>query len=362
MAKRRRLEAPSADDLDRFEAEFRRETAPRPSAPIAQVAAEAALQTSSEAADVRLARAKDSADAARFREADAAGLVLTEIPLDQIHADAMIRDRTILDREELDELKISIRANGLRLPIEVFRLPEGSEQPYGLLSGYRRLLAVRGLSEIDPQLFGAIKAIVRDQGSIDSAYTAMVEENEVRSPLTHFERGRIAVVAAQQGAFSNTEEAVERLFASASRAKRSKVRSFATLFEELGDVLNFPESLTERRGLQVAAALRLGAEPRFRDVLDTGQGTTPDSEWELLSAVIEESEGQPKHVRRGGRPKINVPEAGWKGRDTLQTSTGVTMRVESDSQGYVIRLKGKVLDREMVESLMIEMQNLLERK
>ena len=361
MAKRRRLEAPSADDLSRIEDEFRRETSPRPSAPIAQVAAETALQTSSESPDVRVARAKDTVDAKRLREAEAAGLVLTEIPLDQIQAEAMIRDRSVLNESEMTELKISIRANGLRLPIEVFRLPEGSAQPYGLLSGYRRLLAMRGLAELNPGEFRTIKAVVRDQGGVDKAYTAMVEENEVRAPLTHYERGRIAVIAAQQGAFAHTEEAVEKLFASGSKAKRSKVRSFAAVFEELGDMLTHPEDLTERRGLQVAAALRLGAEPKFRQILSDNDPATAEEEWALLAQVIEEMEDRPRDVRRGGRPKINAPKAGWHGTDTLHTSTGVTMRVERDQEGFVLRLKGRMLDQATMESVMTELARLLER-
>ncbi len=361
MAKRRRLEAPSADDLNRFEEEFRSETSPRPSAPIAQVAAESALQSSSEAADVRAGRAKDSADAARLRKAEAAGLVLVEIPLDQIHADAMIRDRSVLNESEMLELKISIRANGLRLPIEVFRLPEGSDQPFGLLSGYRRLLAVRGLADLNPGKYDTIKAVVRDQGGVDAAYTAMVEENEVRAPLTHYERGRIAVIAAQQGAFAHTEEAVEKLFGSGSKAKRSKVRSFAAVFEELGDMLVHPESLTERRGLQIAAALRFGAEPKFRQILSDNDPATAEEEWTLLAQVIDGLEDQPRNVRRGGRPKINVPRAGWSGNDTLHTSTGVTMRVEQDQEGFVLRLKGRMLDQSTMESVMTELARLLEK-
>ena len=362
MAKRRRLEAPSADEISRIEEEFRSETSTRPSAPIAQVAAESALQTSSGSPDIRVARARDSADAKRLREAESAGLILTEIPLGQIQADAMIRDRSVLNESEMTELKISIRANGLRLPVEVFRLPEGSAVPFGLLSGYRRLLAVRGLADLNPGQFDTIKAIVREQGGIDKAYVAMVEENEVRAPLSHYERGRIAVIAAQQGAFADTEAAVEKLFASGSKAKRSKVRSFAAVFEELGDMLSHPEDLTERRGLQIAAALRLGAEPAFRRILSDSSSATADEEWTLLTQVIETLEGQPRNVRRGGRPKTNVPKAGWRGEDTLHTSTGVTMRVERDQEGFVLRLKGLMLDQETMETIMADLIRLLERK
>ena len=83
--------------------------------------------------------------------------------------------------------------------------------------------------------YARIRALIRPRAEADAAFVLMVEENEVREELSHFERGRIAVIAANQGAFANTEDAVNKLFASGSKAKRSKVRSFALIFEELGE-------------------------------------------------------------------------------------------------------------------------------
>lgn len=95
----------------------------------------------------------------------------------------------------------------------------------------------------------------------------MVEENEVRANLSHYECRGIAVPAAEQGHFAHVEEAVARLFGAASKAKRSKIRSFAMVHEELGDMLAFPEELTEKNGLRLAAALRQGVEGELRAAL-----------------------------------------------------------------------------------------------
>ena len=57
----------------------------------------------------------------------------------------------------------------------------------------------------------------REGGDI---YLDMVEENEIRANLTHYERGRIASVAVGQGVFADIDAAVNHLFASASKAKR----------------------------------------------------------------------------------------------------------------------------------------------
>lgn len=369
MAKRRKLEAPSADDLNRIEEEFRRETvAPgqgaRGIAPIAQVAAAAAAQAPALDPEARAEQARLAADAEKLREAEAEGRLMTDIPLSEIDADALIRDRTQLIESEMVELKHSIAANGLRLPIEVYERadPDEGQPRYVLLSGYRRLMAYRGLLELTGyDKYRRIRALVRPRAEVDAAYVAMVEENEVRAELSHFERGRIAVIAAQQGAFVNVEDAVSKLFATASKAKRSKVRSFALIFEELGDMLAFPEDLTERRGLRVAQALRSGLEPVLREALAAADPQDAEAEWAAMEPVIQRAEASPRDASRGGRPSRTSPAAGWRNADTLQTSAGITIRKMRDSRGFVLRFEGQGLDGEIMDSLMEEIRRLLEK-
>ncbi|MEM9972221.1 MAG: ParB N-terminal domain-containing protein, partial [Pseudomonadota bacterium] len=166
MAKRRRLETPTADELNRLEQEVAARPSARPStsaAPIAQVAADAAQAWTAEDSETRAAAARDQADIRRLRQAEAEGRLLVEIPLTEIDADAMVRDRAQLDPEEMRELRDSILANGLRLPIEVYELaaPRGSVR-YGVLSGYRRLKAVQEIwHSTELPKFSAIRAIIR---------------------------------------------------------------------------------------------------------------------------------------------------------------------------------------------------------
>uniref|UniRef100_UPI003568E589 ParB N-terminal domain-containing protein n=1 Tax=Sulfitobacter sp. TaxID=1903071 RepID=UPI003568E589 len=147
MAKRRKLEAPSAADMSKYEEEFRRETPARSAAaPIAQVAADTAEAYESGSTEERTARARDSAEAQKFRDADAAGLLIFEIPTDAIEPLSMQRDRTVIDKDAMEELEFSINANGLRMPIEVYLLKgSATGKQYGLLSGYRRLIAQQNL-------------------------------------------------------------------------------------------------------------------------------------------------------------------------------------------------------------------------
>lgn len=373
MVKRRRLETPSTDDLDRIEAQFRSETfdrsgAARGVAPIAQVAADSAAHVQTEGGDARAARARAEADAARLEEARQAGLLMVELPVAAIDADAMIRDRMTMGEAEMMELRQSIAAHGLRLPIEVFALEgEGREgHTHGLLSGYRRLLATRALLELTGQdRYRTIRAIVRPREEAGGAFVSMIEENEVRENLSHFERGRIAVIAANHGAFANTEDAVDRLFASGSKAKRSKIRSFALIFEELGDMLEFPEQLTERRGLQLATALRQGAEAQLRQALSHASPPDAEAEWAVIEPVIRREEQGIRDPARGGRPKRaaspGAPAHGWIDDQTLRTSSGVTIRRSSDGRGHLLRLEGDVLTADLMDSLMLEIRALLER-
>jgi ParB family chromosome partitioning protein len=321
------------------------------------VAAEAAAAADPPPSAARVEAARDRTDAETLRAARAAGRLIAEIPISEIAVDELTRDRMGLDREELDELKKSIRASGLRLPVEVFELaaPEAGAR-YGLIPGPRRVTAVRELYGPDAR----IAALVRGPRDAADAIAAMVEENEIRASLSHYERGRIAAPSVGQGRFSDLEEAVARLFGSASKAKRSKIRSFALVHEELGDMLGFPRALTEKGGLRLANALRLGFEERLREALAAEQGVDAGSEWETLLAVIEQAETSTQPTGRGGRPR----KAGQVSRparhdEGYRLANGATMTHERDGRDHVIRFRGEAVDGELVERVVEEIYRLL---
>lgn len=342
MAKRKRLAPPTADELAELEAGF----APKPQlgamAPIAQVAAEAAAQSSPLAVEDRAALAQDQADAAAFRKAVADGAIVQSLPLDLIDADQMTRDRLALVPEELAELVQSIKQHGVRLPIEVYALRDvDAAGRFGLVSGFRRLMACRqALAETGAAQFAEIPTIVREPAGLGEAFTAMVEENEIRSGLSHYERGRIAALAAHQGAFATIDDAVAALFFAASKAKRSKVRSFAMIHEELGDLLNYPQNLTERMGLRLAGALRSGFGADIRAGLANAEIADPEGEWRLIERWIHEAEeDQNAKRRRGGRRAAGrAPKALQK--ETFVLGQGRQLETSFDGREYVLRLTG----------------------
>lgn len=304
MAKRRRLIAPDTSALEELEAGFAAKPSVSPfdtkssPPPIAQVAAEAATLGGMASVTDRAALAQDQGDAARWRDAQEAGLVAEMLPLDQINADFIRRDRMVEDEEAMAELLESLRVHGLRTPIEVTQEADG----YGLISGFRRLEAFRRLAGSDPR-FAEIPAFVRNAGAGQGAYVSMVEENELRANLSPYERGRIAVLAAGQGVFDSTEAAVDVLFAAASKAKRSKVRSFAIVHECLGDLLQYPVGLSEKAGLKLAAALRNGAQASLRKALADAGPVDAKAEWGVLERALTETSKPSQDKSRGGRPQ-----------------------------------------------------------
>lgn len=358
MARRKRVEGPSAEDLMALEQGFATKPAANPFAvpPIAQVAAEAAAAAEPLPAETRVAAARDRSDAEVLRAARAEGRVILDLPVSEVAAEELTRDRMGLDREEMDELKISIRANGLRLPIEVFERPEGDGGPrYGLISGLRRLTAVRELYGPEAR----IAALVREPRDGAAAIAAMVEENEIRANLSHYERGRVAALAVGQGRFADLDEAVARLFASASKAKRSKIRSFALIHEDLGDMLAFPQDLTEKAGLRLANALRLGFEERLREALAEGRGVDAGSEWEALLPVIEAAESGGRPRGRGGRPAGRGAGRGPAAGELIDLGNGLALRRWRDDQGDAIRIEGSPVPDSIMREIVDAVANLL---
>ncbi|MEM9496464.1 MAG: ParB N-terminal domain-containing protein [Pseudomonadota bacterium] len=359
MAKRRKLELPDKADLDKLEEGF----AAKPlsvksslAAPIAQVAADSAQAGSAMSAAERAAQAKDGADAEAWRVAQADGRVLLDLPLGAIQIGYLSRDRVSIMREELDELKHSLVANGQRLPIEVVPL-EDDPGRYGLISGWRRYTACRELQEFGLEEFGTIKALVRQPTDAASAYTAMVEENEIRASLSPYERGRVAVVAAGQGAFATPDAAVNEIFAAASKAKRSKIRSFALVHEELGDLLNFGEDLSERAGLRLANAIREGYGETLRDQLERGSGESAAVEWAVMEEVVLKAEDLAMGPDRSGRARQKRHPAGRTA--AIELANGASIESVKRGSTYSIDFKGKNVDEELIDTVMLEIKRLL---
>lgn len=125
---------------------------------------------------------------------------------------------------------------------------------YGLISGWRRLNALRRLRDEECGM-DQVLALLRRPEQAGDAYQAMIEENEIRVGLSYFERARIVQKSVENGVFETEKAALRVLFASASPAKRSKIKSFMSIVRHLDGALIFPEALGERAGLALVKVL-----------------------------------------------------------------------------------------------------------
>lgn len=221
-----------------------------------------------------------------MRRARAEGRMVLRIPLDKIDAAYLVRDRILLDEEDLEVLQASMAARGQQMPLDVVEL--GGES-YGLISGLRRLTALKRLREQTGEArFSEALCLVRQPADSPEAYLAMVEENEIRSGLSFYERAAIVSRAAGQGAFPDTRAALRGLFGAASKAKRSKIGSFVAIFEQLDVVLAHPVMIPERLGLALSQALE--SDKRFATTLAQALEAEPDRtalrERTLLEAAV----------------------------------------------------------------------------
>ena len=277
MAKRKRL-SPAILSSSTASADSST-TAARP--PIANVAGEAAEH----AALVDVAHA--------LTQARAEGRLIQKLPLAQIETGHLVRDRVAFDEAEMTALRDSLAARGQQVPVEVVALADGR---FGLISGLRRVMALRALAADD------VLALVRQPETSADAYLAMVEENEIRAGISFYERARLAAKAAELGIYDSAASAIAALFASASAAKRSKIGSFVRLHNSLGDVLRFPAAIPERLGLALAAAVDAGAGAALRAALETAAPASAETERKVLEDALRAQGAAP------AKPQANPQE------------------------------------------------------
>ncbi|GAA6189954.1 ParB N-terminal domain-containing protein [Litorivita sp. NS0012-18] len=303
--------------------------APAATPPIAHVAGQAASEAALRelADDVR--RARDE------------GRLVQSLPLDTVDEGYLVRDRIAVEASEMTALMESLRARGQQTPIEVVELDGGR---FGLISGWRRLSALRELSREDPARFGTIQALLRRPETASDAYRAMVEENEIRVGLSYYERARIVARAASEGVFADTSAALSGLFASASRAKRSKIGSFLRLHDALDDRLHFASAIPERLGLALVKALEADKEfaARLRDRLRKTPPASAADEISVLERAIDAHAPKTETVSPRNKvdaaPKPAEPQGVQlqrsKGRLVI-SGAGVTETFEADLRDWL---------------------------
>lgn len=247
-------------------------------APIARVAGDAA------------ARAALDELGAVLHDARAEGRLIERLPLDAVDETHLVRDRIEQDADEMGALIDSLRARGQQTAIEAIRLPDrNGGAAYGLISGWRRLIALRRLhAETAEERFATIQARIVAPDSAQAAYVAMVEENEIRVNLSFYERARIAVRAMREGVFPTQRAALQGLFGATTRSRRSKIGTFIAVVEAFDGDLRHPTAISEKLGLALARELvrDAGFVPKVRSRLASVPNRTAAEEMRLLAAAV----------------------------------------------------------------------------
>lgn len=300
-------------------------------APIADVATEAATTSALEEMTARMVQDREN------------GRLVETLNLAEIELDYLVRDRVSVDPEEMQTLMASIREHGQRTPIDVVIL---GPKRYGLISGWRRCEAVRCLIDAGEPIPG-IKALLRRPDGAASAYQSMVEENEIRVGLSYYERAHIAARAVEQGVYETPKAALLSLFSAASRAKRSKIRSFLKLVEQLDGAVLFPHVVGERLGLALAKQIEADAAfgPALKAQLIKVSPSSPEDELALLSAFLERQTKPQKTpvtepVKDSKPPAFDVEELRPGLSVKLHHSSG---RVEISGEAFTEDLRSRLL-------------------
>ena len=324
MAKRKRLAPAQPRDLDAapLETKSMGGLSPHPAPPIASVAGDASTVAALEELSEALRRAR------------AEGRMITPLPLEQIDETYLVRDRLAVDDEDMEALRASLKARGQQTPIEVVDL---GDNRFGLISGWRRLQALRAIGA------ETINAIITAPREAPDAYVAMIEENEIRVGLSYFERARIVVKAVESGVFETQKSALQTLFSSASRAKRSKIKSFIPVAETLGSALNFPTQMGERMGLQLSKAL-LNDPYAPRRIL-SALTALPHESFEAEQKVLNEALKNGLETEK----KPLSPKAKPSGRRAISPVPGISL----STSGRSITLQGPRVDPRLYADLQI---------
>ncbi|MDU8930032.1 ParB N-terminal domain-containing protein [Alisedimentitalea sp. MJ-SS2] len=292
---------------------------PASRAPIADIASDSSARAALNEVTDELTRAREE------------GRMVLSLPLEQIDQGYLVRDRVAVDADEMQALMASIRERGQQAPIEVLALQDGR---YGLISGWRRCRALAALhDETGDPGFGQVLALLRNPAELSDSYLAMVEENELRANLSYFERARIAAKAVDQGVFETEKTALLALFKTASRAKRSKIRSFLPLVHRLDGALRFPQAIGERLGLALSKRMveDAGFARRLSGALKRANPAQAEDELRLLN----------QSLKGGLETKLAAEPPAWTDTDIRP---GLTLRRHQASGRIELHGKGVTAD------------------
>ena len=299
--------------------------------PMASAIAENAEALSARKSAAEAIREENDALAHEFVELREAGHVVQAIPLEDVHTYMLVRDRIPGEDLELESLMISIEDLGLSNPIRVFPRPDGTG--YELVQGYRRLSAYKALRDKKSGSDRAgdwetIPALVSPgEKDIAGLYRRMVDENVIRKDLSFAEMAHAAQNYAADPATEakDLSAAVAALFQSAPYSKRSYIRSFALLLEQVGGALNFPTEIPRALGVTLARELRDRPDiaGRIKQELSDWDNRSIKDELDVLRRYAGIEDLDTLSADKVPEPKVKPSVKGGKAKTTFHIRSSV---------------------------------------
>ena len=322
-----------------------RDAPPARRGPMASAIAETSDATAERVAAEAAIREENDALAHEHVRLKKLGLITDLIQTSEVLTGKLTRDRSSNADPELAELKASIQSVGLSNPIRVEQTGAG----YELIQGFRRLSAFRELAAEtgDPRYTRIPAAMVPRGEPIADLYRKMVDENLVRKDLSFGEMATLALSFARDTDV-DAGDAVSTLYASALKQKRTYIRQFARVLEELKGAVKYPEAIPRALGLDIYRLLE--SEQRRAGEVVAALQAQPERDAATEVRVLRDALAQQK------KPQPT---------EVTQTVSKTSLRLSRpEGQARVIALDGKVelrLDRDFSAISKARLQQGIER-
>lgn len=231
--------------------------------------------------------------------------------------------RQHFDQEELVNLAISIRMNGILQPITVRRIEKG----YELVSGERRLRASRLAGLV------TVPCIVVDVNNMKSAVFALIE-NLQRQNLGYFEEAK--AIEKLMSEYGLSQEDAARRLGKAPSTVSNKLRLLA-LPSEAQEML-MKNSLSERHARALLRLDKNDVLPVLEKIIDKKLNVSQTEE--LIESVLSDKNAPKRQTKRMFSDVKIFLKAINSAVDTMQKSgIGADIKREDTGESYIYKIE-----------------------
>ena len=182
-------------------------------------------------------------------------------------------------------------------------------------------MALKSLhAETGEPRFATVQALVRRPDTVADAYVTMVEENEIRLGLSHYERARVAALATARGVFAARRRRCSRSSPPpAAPSARASARSWRSTTRSTAPCAS-PPICPSGSAWRWSSWSGPGRGPRIAEALARADPRTPEAELAALAAAL-------------GRARPPAPRRDPARRDARAVAARPHPDAEAEGQG-----------------------------